>query len=52
MAGVGFELNKLLAKQGYTGLLQAYGYAALIGSGPWLVAGRDSRSGHRTRPIV
>ena len=33
MAGVGFELNKLLAKQGYTGLLQAYGYAALIGSG-------------------
>lgn len=38
MAGVGFELNKLLAKQGYTGLLQAYGYAALIGSGPWLVS--------------
>ena len=38
MAGVGFELNKLLAKQGYTGLMQAYGYAALIGSGPWLVS--------------
>lgn len=38
MAGVGFELNKLLVKQGYSGLLQACGYAALIGSGPWLVS--------------
>ena len=38
MAGIGFELNKILAKPGYTSLLRAYSYAALIGSGPWLVA--------------
>lgn len=38
MAGVGFELNRILSRQGYTALLQAYGYAGLIGSGPWLVA--------------
>ncbi len=38
MAGVGFELNKILNRQGYSSLLQAYGYAALIGSGPWLVS--------------
>lgn len=38
MAGVGFELNKILSRQGYTSMLQAYGYAALIGSGPWLVS--------------
>ena len=38
MAGIGFELNKILARPGYTSLMRAYGYAGLIGSGPWLVA--------------
>lgn len=38
MAGIGFELNKILKRQGYTSLMQAYLYAALIGSGPWLIA--------------
>lgn len=38
MAGIGFELNKLLARQGYTSMIQAYTYAGLIGSGPWLIA--------------
>lgn len=37
MAGIGFELNKILERQGYTSTLQAYFYAAIIGSGPWLV---------------
>jgi len=37
MAGIGLELNKILARQGYTSTLQAYFYAAVIGSGPWLV---------------
>ena len=38
MAGIGFELNKIMAKGGYTSLFQAYAYAGLIGSGPWLIA--------------
>ena len=38
MAGVGFELNKILARQNFSSLLQAYGYAAIIGSGPWLAS--------------
>ncbi len=38
MAGVGIELNKILARGGYVSLLRAYSYAALIGSGPWLVS--------------
>ena len=38
MAGVGFELNKILQRQSFTSVLQAYGYAAIIGSGPWLAS--------------
>ena len=38
MAGIGFKLIRLLDKQSYTGVLQAYGYAALIGSGPWVLS--------------
>lgn len=38
MAGIGFELNKIVQRRGYTSLLQAYAYAGLIGSGPWLMA--------------
>lgn len=38
MAGIGFKLIRLLDKQSYTGVLQAYGYAALIGSGPWVMS--------------
>lgn len=38
MAGIGFRLIHLLEKQSYAGALQAYGYAALIGSGPWVLS--------------
>ncbi|MBK6638985.1 MAG: exopolysaccharide Pel transporter PelG [Rhodocyclaceae bacterium] len=38
MAGIGFELRKLLKKQSFTGLIQAYTYAGLIGSGPWILS--------------
>lgn len=38
MAGIGFELNKILAKRSYTSLFKAYAYAGLIGSGPWIIA--------------
>lgn len=38
MAGIGFELRKLLHKESFLGLLQAYSYAGLIGSGPWILS--------------
>lgn len=38
MAGIGFELRKLLAKRSLLGTLQAYAYAGLIGSGPMVLS--------------
>jgi len=38
MAGIGFELRKLLNKDSYAGLFQAYSYAGVIGSGPWVIS--------------
>ncbi len=38
MAGIGFELRKLLQKETYFGLLQAYAYAGIISSGPWVLS--------------
>jgi uncharacterized membrane protein len=38
MAGIGFELRRLLRKNTLLGLTQAYGYAAVIGSGPWVLS--------------
>ena len=38
MAGIGFALRKLLNKQSYAGLLQAYAYAGIISSGPWVLS--------------
>ena len=38
MAGIGFELRKLLKKQTYIGLLQAYAFAGIISSGPWVLS--------------
>jgi uncharacterized membrane protein len=38
MAGIGFELRKLLKKQTYVGLLQAYAFAGIISSGPWVLS--------------
>lgn len=36
MAGIGFELRKLLRDGSFFGLLRAYGFAGLISSGPWV----------------
>ena len=36
MAGIGFELRKLLRSQSYLGMLRAYSYASIISSGPWV----------------
>lgn len=38
MAGIGFELRKLLRKDTLLGLLQAYVYAGVISSGPWVLS--------------
>jgi len=38
MAGIGFELRKLLRKDTLVGLLQAYTFAGIIGSGPWVLS--------------
>ncbi len=38
MAGIGFELRKLLDKDNFTGDLRAFLYAALLSSGPWLLS--------------
>lgn len=38
MAGIGFELRKLLKKESFTGLFQAYLFAGVIGSGPWIIS--------------
>jgi len=38
MAGIGFELRKLLSKESYASLFQAYAYAGIISSGPWILS--------------
>ncbi len=38
MAGIGFELRKLLANKSFLGILRAYGFAGAISSGPWLLS--------------
>ncbi|NNM52157.1 MAG: exopolysaccharide Pel transporter PelG [Pseudomonadales bacterium] len=38
MAGIGFELRKLLERDSLLGMLQAYAYAGIISSGPWILS--------------
>src|SRR5262249_27478267 len=38
MAGVGLQLNRMLARDTYAGLLGAYGYAGLVSAGPWVLS--------------
>ena len=38
MAGIGFELRRILAKDSYSATLRAYLYAGLISSGPWVLS--------------
>jgi uncharacterized membrane protein len=38
MAGIGFELRKILRRDNLLSLLQAYSYAALISSGSWIMS--------------
>ena len=38
MAGIGFQLKKKLLPGTLTGVMQGYGYAAMISSGPWIIS--------------
>ncbi len=38
MAGIGFELRKILKKDSLTSVIQAYGIAAIVSSGPWVLS--------------
>ncbi len=38
MAGIGFELRRLSRSDTYLGLLRAYLYAGVVGSGPWVLS--------------
>ena len=38
MAGIGFELRKLLNHGTFVSVLQAYGVAGIISSGPWIIS--------------
>lgn len=38
MAGIGFELRRILRRKSYFALFEAYGYAGIVSSGPWLLS--------------
>jgi len=38
VAGIGFELRRILNRDSYAATLQAYAYAGLISSGPWVLS--------------
>lgn len=38
MAGIGFEIRRLLHRESFLGAFRAYAYAGLIGSGPWILS--------------
>jgi len=38
MAGIGFELRKLMRTGTYTGIMRAYVYAGVISAGPWVIS--------------
>ena len=38
MAGIGFALRAHLADDSFTGTLKAYGYAGIVGAGPWVLS--------------
>lgn len=38
MAGIGFEIKKILHRDSYLSIFTAYTYAGIIGSGPWILS--------------
>ena len=38
MAGIGFELQKILKDENMTSVAKAFGYSAILSSGPWVIS--------------
>ena len=38
MAGIGFELRRILKKDSILSMAKAYGYSAMLSSGPWVIS--------------
>lgn len=38
MAGIGFEIKKIMRRDSYLSIFSAYAYAGIIGSGPWILS--------------
>jgi len=38
MAGIGFELQKIMRRGTYTGVVRAYTYAGVVSAGPWIIS--------------
>lgn len=38
MAGIGFELKKILKEKSITSVLKTFGYSAVLSSGPWVIS--------------
>jgi uncharacterized membrane protein len=36
LAGIGFELRRLMRQDSLTNIVRSYGYAGIVGSGPWV----------------
>ncbi len=53
MAGIGFELAKIMKVKRLSSLLQAYGYSMMIAAGPWLISILSILlAGYIARPFV
>lgn len=38
MAGIGFEIRRILERDNFASIVKAYGYAGLIAAGPWVLS--------------
>jgi len=38
MAGIGFELRKVLRKDSFFSIIQVFGYSAMLSAGPWVIS--------------
>jgi uncharacterized membrane protein len=38
MAGIGFEIKRIMRRDSYLSVFSAYAYAGIIGSGPWILS--------------
>ncbi len=38
MAGIGFQLKKILEERSLTSVLKTFGYSGILSSGPWVIS--------------